>query len=136
MMKRFIDINTIVAFLLVLVITVLVFQFQRSGPIPEIVPINRLAELIKSGKVSHMEIDDNEVEVILLDGTLSLTVIDPDRDITEQLIGYGLTPEDLSSESIEVEYKRIDRSSRSFFLGMSFAWVMKINRQNRSINSP
>jgi hypothetical protein len=37
MMKRFIDINTIVAFLLVLVITVLVFQFQRSGPIPEIV---------------------------------------------------------------------------------------------------
>jgi hypothetical protein len=145
MMKRFIDINTIVAFLLVLVITVLVFQFQRSGPIPEIVSINRLAELIKSGKVSHMKIDDNEVELILLDGTLSLTVIDPDRDIAEQLIGYGLTPEDLSSESIEIEYKRIDRSSRSFILGlligvvssaMSFAWVMKINRQNRSINSP
>jgi hypothetical protein len=92
-----------------------------------------------------MKIDDNEVELILLDGTLSLTVIDPDRDIAEQLIGYGLTPEDLSSESIEIEYKRIDRSSRSFILGlligvvssaMSFAWVMKLNRQNRSINSP
>lgn len=112
--------GSLVLLLLILIITVLVFQFRSASHVPEIITINELAEEIKSGQVIRLIIDKSEVEVIYWDGRSSVSSrIDPRKDIIDQLNDFGVSPTDLSPDSIQVEYRKFGSSIQNILVGVA-----------------
>jgi cell division protease FtsH len=98
--------NSIVLVILVLIIIVLVVQFRASAPQPERLFFNQLADSIRTGEVTRVVVDDNDLEIIFRDGTTAFSRKEPTKTAIEQLIDLGVTPGELSSDRIEWEIKQ------------------------------
>jgi cell division protease FtsH len=98
--------NSIVLIILVLIIIVLVIQFRASAPQPERLFFNQLANSIRTGEVTRVIVDENDLEIIFRDGTIALSRKEPTKTAIEQLIDLGVTPSELSSDRIEWEIKQ------------------------------
>ena len=116
----------LVLLIIILIITVLNFQFRRSGPVPETIGINELAEDIKSRQVIRMLIDDGEVEVIYWDGSSAFTRFNPEKDIIDQLNDFGVPSADLSPDLVEVEYVKVGSSTLNIFIGGAIGGLIGI----------
>jgi cell division protease FtsH len=91
---------------LILIITVLVFQFRSSTPQPERLYFNELAERIKTGGVSRIIVDDNDLEIIFKNGESAFSRVEPTKTTVEQLLDLGVTSEHLSPNRIQLEIKQ------------------------------
>ena len=98
--------NSLVLLVLILIITVLVFQFRSSTPQPERLYFNELAERIKTGGVSRIIVDDNDLEIIFKNGTSAFSRVEPTKTTVEQLLDLGVTSEHLSPNRIQLEIKQ------------------------------
>lgn len=98
--------NSLVLLILILIITVLVFQFRSSTPQPVRLYFNELAEKIKTGEVSRIIVDDNDLEIIYKNGTSAFSRVEPTKTTVEQLLDLGVTSEDLSPNRIQLEIKQ------------------------------
>jgi len=98
--------NSLVLLVLILIITVLVFQFRSSSPQPERLFFNELAEKIKTGEVSRIIVDDNDLEIIFRNGESAFSRVEPTKTTVEQLLDLGVTSEDLSPNRIQLEIKQ------------------------------
>jgi len=78
--------NSLVLLVLILIITVLVFQFRSSSPQPERLFFNELAEKIKTGEVSRIIVDDNDLEIIFRNGESAFSRVEPTKTTVEQLL--------------------------------------------------
>jgi len=98
--------NSLVLLVLILIITVLVFQFRSSSPQPERLYFNELAQKIKTGEVSRIIVDDNDLEIIFTNGESAFSRVEPTKTTVEQLLDLGVTSEDLSPNRIQLEIKQ------------------------------
>jgi hypothetical protein len=105
---------------------VLVFQFRGASPQPDTIPFSRLVDDIESGQVIRLLIDEGEVEVIYWNGSSAVSRIDPKRVILDQLEDFGISPEELSSDSIQLEYVKIGSSIKNMLIGIVMGGLIGI----------
>ncbi len=90
--------------LFVVIIGFLVWNFQQSTGQQDVLTINQLAADIKSGKVNRI-IEDNDRLTAIYDSGERYSQKEPTSTLVEQLNALGVTAEDLSAESIQIEIK-------------------------------
>ena len=98
--------NSLVLIVLILILTVLFFQFRDTAPQQEPLYFNELAQKIKSGEVSHVIVDENEITVIFRNGERTVARKEPGTTAIDQLLSLGVTPEDLAPDRILWENKQ------------------------------
>ncbi len=91
--------------LFVAIIVMVVYQFQQQATTQEVLPINQVAEDIKSGKVNVLIEDDNRLIVRYSDGKERTSHKEPNTPLVELLTGLGVTTDDLSPQQIKIEFK-------------------------------
>ena len=99
----------VVTFLLIVAaVAMIVMAFQRDSGATESLTINEVARDIKSGKVARVVIEDGDnLRVIYTDGDENgaESYKESDSTLVEQLLALGVTPEQLSPESVMIEVK-------------------------------
>jgi cell division protease FtsH len=90
---------------LILIVAVLVFQFRDGARQPERLAINEVADRIKSGKITRIVVDDNDLEVISVEGDTAFSRKEPTKTFVEQLLDLGVSADDLSTSSMKIEIK-------------------------------
>ena len=86
--------NSLVLLILILIITVLVFQFRGASPQPDRLYFNEVAEKIKTGEVSRVIVDDNDLEIVFKNGDSAFSRVEPTKTAVEQLLDLGVTADD------------------------------------------
>jgi cell division protease FtsH len=97
--------NSLVLMFLILIVAVLVFQFRDGARQPERLAINEVADRIKSGKITRIVVDDNDLEVISVEGDTAFSRKEPTKTFVEQLLDLGVSADDLSTSSMKIEIK-------------------------------
>ena len=99
----------VVTFLLIVAaVAMIVMAFQRDSGTSESLTINEVARDIKGGKVARIVIEDGDnLRVIYLTGSEDgvESYKESNSTLVEQLIALGVTPEQLSPESVMIEVK-------------------------------
>ncbi len=106
--------NIVLGILVVLVVAALFSSYTLSGEKTEDISMATLVEEIENGVVESIEMEGVEVNVILNDGTKQLTRKESGASLSEVLIDYGITSDQLRAADISVE----DRSTRSYIMGV------------------
>jgi cell division protease FtsH len=88
-------------------VVVLVVQFRAGQTPPDRLDFNEVADLIQSGRIARIIVDDNDLTVIYPDGeTRALSRKEPTTTAVEQLIALGVTQEMLGSDRVKLEIKQ------------------------------
>jgi len=99
----------VVTFLLIIAaVAMIVMAFQRDSGSSESLTINEVAQDIKSGTVARVVIEDGDnLRVIYTDGDENgvESFKESDSTLVEQLLALGVTPEQLSPDSVMIEVK-------------------------------
>jgi cell division protease FtsH len=84
-----------------------VINFQQQAVSQEVLPLNKVADDIKSGLISRILVeDDNQLTVIYLkDGTESTSHKEPEITLVQQLENLGVNADQLSSSKLKIEVK-------------------------------
>ncbi len=98
--------NTLVLFILLLIVAVLVLQFRAGAPQPERLYFNQVAEAIKSGEVARVIVDGDNLEVVYKDGHSAFSRKEPSKTAIEQFIDLGVTPDQLASKQVQLDIKQ------------------------------
>jgi cell division protease FtsH len=93
--------------LFIIIIVMVVYNFQNTATAQEVLPINKLAADIKNGIVERIVEDEDRLRVIYSTGEDIEKVSHKEANATlvEQLISLGVTSEELSPERIKIEIK-------------------------------
>ena len=97
--------NSMVLFILLMVVAVLVYQFRSGATQPERIPLNEVASKVKTGEIVRIVVDENELELVFNDGTKALSRKEPTKTTVEQLKDLGVTEQDLNAQQIALEIK-------------------------------
>ena len=97
--------NSLVLFILLMVVAVLVYQFRSGSNQPERLPLNEAAAKIKSGEIVRVIVDENELELVFEDGEKAFSRKEPTKTAVEQFLDLGVTERDLVSANIALEIK-------------------------------
>jgi cell division protease FtsH len=97
--------NFVYLLLLVGIISLLLYSFTGDRASSDNISINQLADQIKEGTVAKIESDGTSVLVLFKDRRTAKSVIEGNATILEQLSLLGVTPENLSSNNIELTIK-------------------------------
>ncbi|NQV90094.1 ATP-dependent zinc metalloprotease FtsH [Candidatus Uhrbacteria bacterium] len=106
--------NIIFALLAVLLVSAIFSGITLSSEKPAEVSMATLVEEIQSQSVEKIEIEGAEVRITLRDGIEQKTRKEASVSLSEVLIDYGITSEELVAADIIVK----DRSTRSYILGV------------------
>ncbi len=97
--------NFVYLLLLVGIISLLLYSFTGERTTTEIISINQLADQIKKGTVAKIESDNTNLTILYKDRSTAKTVIEANTSLLEQLSLLGVTPEQLSSDNIDLSVK-------------------------------
>jgi cell division protease FtsH len=106
--------NIVLSILAMLVVAALFSSYTLSSDKTEDISMATLVEEIENGVVDAIAIEGVEVNVTLKDGSKQLTRKESAVSLSEVLIDYGITSEQLRAADITVE----DRSTRSYIMGV------------------
>ncbi len=106
--------NIIIALVAVLVISAIFSGVNLSSEAPEDISMATLVSEIQEGAVKSIEIEGAEITILLQDDTEQTTRKESAVSLSETLIDYGITAEELKAADITVK----DRSTRSYILGV------------------
>ena len=99
--------NSIVLVILLLIVVVLVVQFRAGQTPPDRLDFNEVADLIRSGRVARIVVDENDITVVYPDGeTQAVSRKEPTTTVVEQLLALGVPAEMLSSDRVKLEIKQ------------------------------
>lgn len=70
---------------------------------PEEIPVSELAQDVVAGDVATITVSGNKLEVTYRDDTVKRSAKEPNTSLSETLVSYGVTAEQLASTSIAVE---------------------------------
>ncbi|MDF1499476.1 MAG: ATP-dependent zinc metalloprotease FtsH [Anaerolineales bacterium] len=98
--------NSLVLFILLMVVAVLVYQFRSGTNQPERLALNEAAEKIKSGEIVRVIVDENELELVFANGEQAFSRKEPTRTAVEQFLDLGVTERDLLASNIALEIKQ------------------------------
>ena len=94
--------------LIVAAVAMVVMAVQRESGTKQSLTINEVARDIKAGKVARVVIEDNNtLRIIYIDGDVDgiESYKETDSTLVAQLLGLGVTPEQLSPEHVTIEVK-------------------------------
>jgi cell division protease FtsH len=91
--------------LFIAIITLVIYNFQQNTTASESLTINQLSADIQAGKVSRVIEDDNRLRVIYNEGVERASQKEANATLVEQLIQFGVTSEQLSSQNVLIEIK-------------------------------
>ncbi len=99
--------NSIVLVILLLIVIVLVVQFRSGQTPPERLDFNEVADLIRTGRIARIIVDDNDLTIIYPGGEIrAISRKEPTGFLVEQLLALGVTQEMLSSDRVKLEIKQ------------------------------
>ncbi|MCZ6529458.1 MAG: ATP-dependent zinc metalloprotease FtsH [Chloroflexi bacterium] len=99
--------NSIVLVILLLIVVVLVVQFRSGQTPPERLDFNEVADLIRTGRIARIIVDENDLMIIFPGGeTRAISRKEPTTTAVEQLMALGVTQEMLSSDRVKLEIKQ------------------------------
>ncbi|HQP46788.1 MAG TPA: AAA family ATPase, partial [Flexilinea sp.] len=134
--------NIVYLLLLVGIISLLLYSFTGNRSANNVISINQLANQIKQGNIAKIESNSTTVNILYKDRSVAKAVIEPNSSLLEQLTLLGVTPEELSSDNIEISI--VEESSwvgilsiLSYFLPVIFLALAMffIFRQTQSGNN-
>ena len=106
--------NIVFSIITILILGASFSSYTLSPEKPAEVSMATLVQEIQNKVVEKIDIEGSEVSITLQDGTKQLTRKESSVSLSEVLIDYGVSPEDLKAADITV----LDRSTRSYFLGV------------------
>ncbi|TAL50251.1 ATP-dependent metallopeptidase FtsH/Yme1/Tma family protein [Patescibacteria group bacterium] len=106
--------NIIFALVAVLLISAIFSGYTLNSNKPEEIGMTALVEEIQAQNVQKIEIEGSEVTVTLKDGREQTTRKESSVSLSEELISYGVTADQLKAAQITIQ----DRSTRSYILGV------------------
>jgi cell division protease FtsH len=106
--------NIILALVIVLVISAIFSGINLNSETPEEISMATLVNEIQDGTVKNIEIEGAEITILLQDETEQTTRKESAVSLSEVLIDYGITAEQLKAADITVK----DRSTRSYIMGV------------------
>lgn len=117
--------NIVYLLLVIGILSLLMYSFAEPRNSTTALSINELADRIKSGKVKEITINGTTAEVLFEDRTNGKTVIEEYASFLQQLNLLGVSPSDLSSKKITVNFKEKSSwigilSLLSYFLPLLF----------------
>ena len=106
--------NIIFALVTILFISAIFSGYTLRKDKPEEISMTTLVEEIQTGAVERIDIEGSDVTIARTDGTAQKTRKESTVSLSEELISYGITAEQLKATDITVK----DRSTRSYLLGV------------------
>ena len=106
--------NIVFAMITILTLGAIFSSYSFSEEKPTEISMATLVQEIQNHVVEKIDIEGSEVSITLQDGTEQLTRKESSVSLSEVLIDYGVTADDLKAADITV----LDRSTRSYFLGV------------------
>ena len=98
--------QSIIYILLFVGIIILVFySFRQQAVTTEDITIGQVAQEIKSGKLTRVIVNEDELELIYQDGTEGTSHKEPDATFVQQILELGVTTAELNPENVIVEIK-------------------------------
>jgi cell division protease FtsH len=101
--------STIIYVLLFAAIIILVYyNFSTNSNAEEVLSINQVAADIQSGKVARVIEDGDTLRVVYSGGAQGIEKIshkEENSTLIEQLVAFGVTPEQLAPENVKIEIK-------------------------------
>ena len=97
----------LVYFLLIVAIAAMFYMgFRQDTDNEEILTINQVAHDIQVGDVNRVVVEsDDKIQVIYGDGVEKTSQKEPGATLVEQLVGLGVTPEQLAPDNVKLEVK-------------------------------
>ncbi len=88
------------------IIVLVVFGFNRTNAVDNVLTINQLADEVKRGNVVRIIEEENELTVILTSGDEKTSMKEAETTLVDQLIALGVTSDELNPQNgIKVEIK-------------------------------
>jgi cell division protease FtsH len=106
--------NIIFAIIAILLISAVFSSYSVKNEKPEEVSMSKVVEQIENDTVKSIAIEGVEVQIELKDGSKQKTRKESAVSLSEVLIDYGITAEQLKAADIIVK----DRSTRSYIMGV------------------
>ncbi|NQV89512.1 MAG: ATP-dependent metallopeptidase FtsH/Yme1/Tma family protein [Parcubacteria group bacterium] len=106
--------NIIIALVVVLVISAIFSGINLNSESPEEISMATLVSEIQEGVIKSIQIEGAEITILLQNETEQTTRKESAVSLSEVLIDYGITPEELKAADITV----MDRSTRSYIMGV------------------
>lgn len=97
------------ALIILVLLSALFSSYTLGNDKPEEVGMSTVVEEIQNGIVESLIIEGAEVQISLKDGARQITRKESSSSISEMLVDYGITPEQLKAANISVS----DRTTRS-----------------------
>ncbi len=105
--------NILLFVITIVVIGAILSTYTLSGEKPEEIGIGTLVERIQDGEVERIEVKGDEINITAGEDEL-VSRKESDSSLSEQLVNYGVTPEQLAGITIDVS----NNGGRSYFLGI------------------
>ncbi|HBK35183.1 TPA: cell division protein FtsH [Candidatus Uhrbacteria bacterium] len=106
--------NIIISLLAILALVAIFSTYTLNTDQPEEISFGTLVEELQRGEISLVEIEGDAISVTLQDGALQKTQKESDVSLSESLINYGVSAEELKTANLTVKNK----SGRAYFLGI------------------
>ncbi len=91
--------------LFIAIIAMVVWNFSSQSSGQDVLTINEVSAGIQSGTIAQIIEDDNNLRIIMNDGSQKSSTKDPTTPLVDQLIQFGVTPAQLKPEQVKIEIK-------------------------------
>ena len=91
--------------LFVAIIAMVVYNFSSQGSSQDVLTINEVSAGIQSGTITKIVEDENNLRIIMNDGSQKSSTKDPTTSLVEQLVQLGVTPTQLKPDQVKIEIK-------------------------------
>jgi cell division protease FtsH len=106
--------NIVFALISILLISAIFSGITLNGNKPEEIGMTKLVEEIQAGSIEKIDVEGSDVSITLKDGNAQTTRKESTVSLSEELISYGVTADQLKAAQITI----LDRSTRSYILGV------------------
>ena len=91
--------------LFVAIIAMVVYNFSSQGSSQDVLTINEVSAGIQNGTITKIVEDENNLRIIMNDGSQKSSTKDPTTSLVEQLVQLGVTPTQLNPDQVKIEIK-------------------------------
>ncbi len=91
--------------LFVAIIAMVVYNFSSQGSSQDVLTINEVSAGIQNGTITKIVEDENNLRIIMNDGSQKSSTKDPTTSLVEQLVQLGVTPAQLKPDQVKIEIK-------------------------------
>ncbi len=106
--------NIIIALITLVILSAIFSSYSLGDEKPAQVSMTTVVDEIQSGMVASLTIEGTDVNVALKDGAQQITRKESSISLSEVLVDYGITPDQLKTANISVS----DRTTRSYIMGV------------------